>query len=233
MKIIMCVLFCIVSIANANEFRARQAYLNKNYSQARDMYLKLSNSEQTNPAHFYNLGAAYFRLNDYMNAKRYFLKVLKFEPGNKDALYNVGIINQKLIDQELFYKSYWTSIFGLSLNSVLVFVLIGAIPILFVNVYLIRVPTQSALKRPMVLMTFIWSIACLTIFILAVNEPQYGIVSTDKASVYSGPSQTQNVLFFAHLGADFRRLRSTSTWHQIQFSNGLKGWIMGKDIKEI
>jgi len=64
------------------------------------------------------------------------------------------------------------------------------------------------------------------------KQTQFGLVKSSKATVYSGPSETQNVLFYVHRGAEFKVLRS-GNWHLIQFSNGLKGWIKGIDILEI
>ena len=55
--------------------------------------------------------------------------------------------------------------------------------------------------------------------------PHYGLVTANKVAIYSGPSLTQNVLFYAHEGAEFKQLKQAKKWANIQFSNGLKGWV--------
>ena len=61
----------------ANEDAARNYYLNKNYDTAASEYEKLVKKSPNNAAYAYNLGATYYRLNQPILAKYYFLKALK------------------------------------------------------------------------------------------------------------------------------------------------------------
>ena len=66
-----------------------------------------------------------------------------------------------------------------------------------------------------------------------ITEPDYAIVKPDRVQIYSGPSETQKPLFFAHIGAECKIIKSSSIWTNIQFPNGLKGWVKQKDILKI
>ena len=111
--------------------------------------------------------------------------------------------------------------------------LIGTIPILLLFLMMIKRKTKNILYRPMIVFCFIWFSALFSIFFLKINQSNYGLITTKKVSVYSGPSKTQKVLFYAHQGAEFKISRFSSEWYQIQFSNGLKGWIKGIDLELI
>ena len=85
----------------------------------------------------------------------------------------------------------------------------------------------------MIILGVLWTASLIVITTLNTNQPKYGLITTEKVSIYSGPSKTQKKLFYVHEGAEFKILKSSKEWSQIQFSNGLKGWIQGININTI
>lgn len=232
-RLISFILLLTTLVVWPSDFEARRAYLNKNYNLALKSYLSLVEYSPKNAAYQYNLGATYYRLGDLLNAKKHFLKSLKTNPKDKDTEENLNIINQQLIDQELFFKTHWYPIFGWSISAVTAIFLIGAIPLLLLNMASFKKPSFSLIKRPLIVLLFLWCAGLVSLLFLYKNEPNYGLITAKKATIYSGPSETQNILFYAHIGSEFKILRNATNWQQIQFSNGLKGWIKAIDTVEI
>ena len=216
-----------------NEFSARDAYLNKNYKLAKNQYKSLVKESPNNISFQYNLGATYYRLNDLINAKIHFLKALKQNPNNKDILFNLKIINKNFIDQDLFFDTHWNQIVGWPMNLIMVLMLLCSIPLLLVTIFLLKTKKVKIIKRPMIILGVLWTASLIVVITLNMKQPRYGLVTTKKISIFSGPSETQKKLFYVHEGTEFKILKSTKTWHQIQFSNGLKGWIEGINIISI
>jgi tetratricopeptide (TPR) repeat protein len=217
----------------ATENLARQSYLNKNYTDAKDQYYGLVKASPNNFSHQYNLGASYFRLNETMLAKVHFLKALKLKPNDYDTLFNIKLINKTLIDQQFIFNRHWPHVFQWNLRSFVVVMLIGSTIILL---FLFMFKNQShvkKLRRPGMVGLFIWGSMLLFATVIHLNSSNYGLVIAEKTKVYSGPSATQKALFFAHEGAEFKIINSTKYWANVQFPNGLKGWIMGNEVIKI
>ncbi|MEK9726868.1 MAG: tetratricopeptide repeat protein [Candidatus Margulisiibacteriota bacterium] len=227
------ILLLITTILIANEQTARNEYLNKNYQQSKIEYQKLVNAAPNNIAFQYNLGATFYRLGDFVNAKKHVLKALKISPTNQDIKFNLDIINKKFIDQNLSFKNHWAQFMGYSIPFILTLTLLCALPLFALLFYVTMTDARPEIKRPIILINLLW----ISIFFIAwgVNSKQgtYGLIISKKVSVYSGPSKTQNTLFYVHEGAEFKIESTSNKWYQIQFSNGLKGWIQGINIAEI
>ena len=233
MRFILILFFSITTFIFSSDLDARRSYLNKNYNLALKAYTELASESPNNAALQYNLAATYYRLGDLLNAKKHFLKSLKTNPKDKDTEANLAIINQQLIDQELFFSTHWYPVFSWPVSAVTAIFLLGAIPLLLINFVSFKYASLAVIKRPMIVFSFLWFASLTCLLVLYNNEPNFGMVKVKKATIYSGPSETQNVLFYAHVGAEFKIIRDGENWQQIQFSNGLKGWIMGIDTIEI
>ena len=94
-------------------------------------------------------------------------------------------------------------------------------------------PWIKKMKRPGVVVLFIWGILLSLVIGMELTGSQYGMVVSKKTQVFSGPSSTQNALFYVHEGAEYKVIKSTRTWSNVQFPNGLKGWIEGINIVNI
>ena len=224
-------LLCLTVSLFANEDAARNYYLNKNYDTAAMNYEKLVKKSPNNAAYAYNLGATYYRLNQPILAKYYFLKALKSRPTLNDAKLNIKLINQALIDQTLIYKSYWLNFFGLSFKALSLIVLLGLFSIMSLLVFSrSKIPYT---RRMLIMGLLIWlPITAITVGTY-LNHPSFGILFDDKATIYSGPSLTQKTLFYIHKGVDFKINKTTNNWANVEFSNGLSGWLETKYINQI
>lgn len=232
MKVLFLTLLYLILSFNisANESAARQSYLNKNYDQAKISYFNLSQQSPNNFSYQYNLAASYFRLDEIILAKVHFLKALKLSPGDKDTKFNIKLINKKLIDQQFIFDNHWISLFQFNIQTLLVIMLLITVVAWLFYLKFKDHKSLIKLKRPSLLLLFIWTSLIILVISIHVNASDYGIVIAKKAKVFSGPSITQKSLFFAHEGAEYKILKSTKIWTKVQFPNGLKGWIKGDQV---
>ncbi|HSN50395.1 MAG TPA: tetratricopeptide repeat protein, partial [Bacteroidales bacterium] len=98
--------------------RGNKAYTDGFYADAVVSYKKVIASGYESPELYYNLGNAYFKLNEFPNAILYYEKAMKLDPGNEDIDFNLRIANSKIFDKiepipELFYKRWYSSLIGL------------------------------------------------------------------------------------------------------------------------
>tara|TARA_Y100001935_G_C17311498_1_gene516807 strand:+ start:6875 stop:7579 length:705 start_codon:yes stop_codon:yes gene_type:complete len=232
-RLILCWIAMLVIHVTASENLARQSYLNKNYNDAKRQYYGLVEASPNNFSHQYNLGASYFRLNEITLAKVHFLKALKLKPNDHDTLFNMKLINKKLIDQQFIFNRHWLHVFQWNIRSLVVLMLIGSAMILLFLLMFKNQENIKKLRRPGLVGLFIWGSMLLLAIVIHLNTSNYGVIIAEKTKVYSGPSATQKALFFAHEGAEFKIINSTKHWSKVQFPNGLKGWIIGSEAIKI
>lgn len=191
------------------------------------IYFNQVQEDPTNFSHNYNLASSFYRLDKLVEAKAYYLKALKIKPADKDTKANLKLINQTFVDKEWMFKDHWPHILGISfptINTLSLFIL-AAIGIGFY--FLLTIKTFRKFRRHGVIVLIIWCSFLAMSLIVQLNLNHYGLVNAKKIEVYSGPSKTQTSLFYVHEGAEFKIMRSAKQWTQVQFSNGLKGWIEG------
>lgn len=90
---------------------ADSAYTAKDYRRAADLY-EAQLKQGVSPTIYYNLGNAYYRLNELPRAVLAYERALKYDPANADARYNLAVCQSKLAVRtdtasEMFFVS-WT-----------------------------------------------------------------------------------------------------------------------------
>jgi len=209
--------------------QARDHYLNKNYSDASTLYQELVVRTPHNFSYLYNYASSLYRLEDPVQAKLYYLKALKVRPNDSDTKFNISLINKQVIDQQFLFQGHWVHVAGVSVYSILIAMIIGSAFVLMGVIAIRRRQHAEVAKRFSVIFLFIWLMLVGVSVSAWVLTPSYGVVMSEKVQVFSGPSKTQIPLFYAHEGAEFKVIETTEFWVNVQFPNGLKGWLL-KDM---
>jgi tetratricopeptide (TPR) repeat protein len=224
MKILIVLLYACVTVMGTTE-TARNAYLNKNYASAKQGFSTLVSVSPYRFSNHYNLGSTYYRLDEPILSKLHYLKALRLKPNDPDTHFNLRLINKKLIDQHFIFDQHQSVILGINSKPLLALMLllnaiiIGAI--FWIDLHKISNKTY----RLGIVFIFIWG-SCLMVFsVNHLNSSKFGLITQKKTQVYSGPSKTQTALFFVHEGAEYKLLNKTREWSNVQFPNGLSGWI--------
>lgn len=93
---------------------ADSAYEKKNYAEAAERYENVL-KQGVSPDVCYNLGNAYYRLNDLPKAVLNYRRALKYDPAHGDARFNLSLCESKLADrfdrpEEMFFVSWWRNL---------------------------------------------------------------------------------------------------------------------------
>lgn len=220
---------------------ADSAYVQGNYEKAVKLYGKLA--EQTPTADVcYNLGCAYYRIDDIAHSVLWFERALKLDPSNKDVLFNLELARTKTIDKIVpqhefilftYFRSMtnWFSLRTWTIVGLLSFVLMLASLLLFWgagSIFMRKVAFSSAV---FLLLVSILSNVC------ALQQKNFkqvhtsGIITTPAVTVKSTPAENGNDLFVLHEGSKVEILDSSlKEWCEVTIADGKQGWIPKKSF---
>lgn len=227
------------------------AYEQKQYKKAVEMYEQALNDGESSILR-YNLGNAYYRLNDRANAILNYERALKLDPGNSDARYNLKFVRDKAKIDESNGSNYlwgkitnWISRF--SSNTWAVMAIIFFV-IMLAAIACYRIAGSVAMQKTgffgaivMALLTIIS--ACNAFYMYnRCTDSNFAIVMTDKAPVNKTPRQGEKEeAFKLPAGAKVEVIDSIGSnkndnsgeWYKIKTVNDKTGWIKPTDIQKI
>ena len=226
-------------------FDQGNAYYNEaNYAEAVNSYKQVLQNGLHSAELYYNLGSAYYRLNQVAESIYYFEKAKKLDPKNEDIKINSSFAQNMTIDAiEPLPESQITQLrnrlFGLmSLDSwsqlCLVFLWLSLC--LFLGYLFVF---SSNLKRVFFFLSLITSLLFLGSFTVGfsknalLDQNQFAILFSSKIDVWSEPNQQGELLFILHEGTKVQVLDSLSEWKKIRIANGSEGWFKNGEIKKL
>ena len=193
---------------------------------------------------YYNLGNAYYRLNDIPHSVLAYEKALLREPGDNDVRFNLALVRSKTVDNipeesEMFFVS-WTRAFmsSLSADSWAIYSIFTLCITLFL--FMLYLLLQSPLKRKLSFFGAAFMLL-LTVSFFVFSKIQNSHLSDNDeavvmttASVRSTPGDDGTVLFLLHGGTKVKMTdNSMKKWREISLSDGKKGWIKKNEIETI
>lgn len=215
---------------------ADSAYVRADYETAVKLYAEVAEQNATAEV-CYNLGCAYYRIDDIAHSILWFERALKLDPSNKDVVFNLELARTKTIDKILpqhefilftyfrsmtnwFSTSAWTTIALSSFFLMLVLLLVfWASESIFVR----KLAFSSA-----VLLLFVTILANVCGF----QQKDFkqtqtgGIITTSAVTVKSTPAENGNDLFVLHEGSKVEVLDSSlKEWCEVSIADGKQGWI--------
>jgi len=220
---------------------ADSAYVQGNYEKAVKLYGMLAEQNPTCEV-CYNLGCAYYRIDDMAHSVLWFERALKLDPSNKDVRFNLEMARSKTIDKivpqhEFILFTYFRSMtnwFSLRIWTVLglsSFVLMLASLLLFWgggSIFMRKVAFSSAV---LLLLVSILSNVC------ALQQRNFkqvhtsGIITIPSVTVKSTPAENGNDLFVLHEGSKVEILDSSlKEWCEVSIADGKQGWIPKKSF---
>jgi SH3-like domain-containing protein len=75
------------------------------------------------------------------------------------------------------------------------------------------------------LVVFIFFSTLLIQKIYNLETDEFGVILSDKVSLYSEPTDNSTELFVLHEGSKVEILRSANSWYEIRLVDGKTGWI--------
>lgn len=223
---------------------ANEAYSEGNYREAVEKYKAILEDGETSAALHYNLGNAYYKLNEIGRSIYQYEKALQLDPGDEDIRNNLEFARNMAVDDiEKDSLSGFARIFE-STTSAFTPEGWGWIGIICMLVFVFFILTfyfskGTTLKRIFFIggiFFFILAISSVVIAMMKVNlvqERQYAIVLAEEAEIRSEPNLRSAENFLLHEGAKVRVTETYQEWFEIEIPNGSQGWILQEAVKKL
>lgn len=215
---------------------ADSAYARADYKEAVRLYSELA---ELNPSTdvCYNLGCAYYRIDDIAHSILWLERALKQSPSNKDVLFNLELVRTKTIDKiipqhEFILFTYFrqmTSWFSLRTWTA---VALSSFLIMLVSLLLFWASGSVMVRK------VAFSSAVLLLFVTILSNVcawqqrdfkqthASGIITAPAVTVKSTPAESGNDLFVLHEGSKVDITdNSLQEWCEVSIADGKVGWI--------
>ncbi len=241
------ILFCEASAfsdANADFISANDLYAQQKYEDAAEAYEKILENEFQSAELYFNLGNAYYQLNDIAPAILNYERAKFFSPSDRDILYNLRLANLRTIDKveaepEIFISRWWKNFLYRYNSNEWTWKGIFAFWLAFVTGVVFLFIRSSLLRR----ITFFISAALLLFAVIFFSfgfhlnrvqaQHKFAIIFTPNVYVKSAPDSSSADQFILHEGLKVNLQEEQNNWVKVKLEDGKVGWIEKKSLVEI
>jgi tetratricopeptide (TPR) repeat protein len=206
------------------------------FDKALEQWIDLYNTGYRSVELEYNIGNAYFKLNNIPGAILFYERAHLLKPADEDINYNLQIARTLVVDRfdeipELFFVR-WFGFLALSLStnawasiSITAFILC----LLFLSLYFYS--SKYKLKvlgfwfALLLLLVSLSSLAFSATNRQMVHNSRKAIIFSTQISGKSSPDNSGTDLFILHEGTKVTTGEKVGDWFEIRLSDGNKGWI--------
>jgi hypothetical protein len=222
---------------NSQFDQANQAYRTGNYQKCIQIYQSILSQGYESAELYYNLGNAYYKINNIPAAILQYERAGRLAPSDPDIEHNLALANLRITDKidaipDLFFISWWRDFIDLrnadqwawiAVASLWVTVLVMAL--LLTSLLPVRVRTTFS---ALVLAGILFSVVSFTGMVSrsrAEKNHHYAIIFSPTVTVKSAPDEDSTNLFVLHEGIKLEVLDRVSQWSKIKLADGKIGWI--------
>ena len=242
--VVLLVMLLPLSLQAATKAEADSAYVQGNYHQAVSLYEEVLKKGQSAEL-YYNLGNAYYRLDEITRAVLNYERALQMAPGDADIRFNLQMAQSKTIDKvvpesEMFFVTWYHAVVSMaSVDGWAQLALVSlAVAIILALVYLFSDPVW------MRKVGFFGAGAMLVLFLLgnlfawqqknARLNRRGAIIMEGTVPVKSTPAKDGTDLFILHEGTKVHITDNTMReWKEIRVPDGKQGWVETRQIEVI
>lgn len=222
--------------------RATTVYNEGDYNKAIEYYQQILENGKHSPELYFNLGNAYYKLNQIGPSIYYYEKALLLDPNDGEILNNLSYAQNMRLDAiDTMPKTLAERIYSATVNH-LTFDGWGYMATLFVMLfvlcYLAYYFFQQAQKKRL---TFIASMSFLILGLCALffayiqfqkfNKENPAIIFSKEVRVLSEPNKRSQEVFALHEGTKVNVLDSLDNWRKVRIADGQTGWLSSEDLK--
>ena len=219
---------------------ANRLYTSGKYEQSVEKYREIIQNGYESGALYFNLGNAYYKLEQIGESILYYEKAIKLIPGDEALQRNLQIAQLKTVDKiepipNLFFEIWWTeaiNIFSLNTFSWLSLITFSCLTLLIALFLVFR---KDGFRYP------VWIFAiCFIVFLLLFlgkiydnGNNRFGIIMAKTVSVVSEPAISSTEMFILHEGTKVKINRALEGWYEISLADGKTGWLQTEGIVQI
>lgn len=243
------------TFANDSTFTHGVSYMTKHmgdslyecsqYKEAVCVYEKILTERGVSADIYYNLGNAYYKLDDMPHAILNYERALLLDQGDSDILANLALARGKIVDKiipasEMFFVTWWYALANsISVDSwavisiaSLALILFGFWMYIFIQPLCFRkVGVYGAL---IFFLVFLLSIFAAMLQRSSIMNRDAAIVTGAVVTVKSSPNDASTALFLIHGGSKVKILDDTmNEWIEVKLEEGKEGWILRESVEII
>lgn len=224
---------------------ADSAYAEADYATAIHIYEQLVATHGESAAVYYNLGGAYYKMDEIARSILNYERALLIDPSNADVKFNLELARSKAVDKnalmnELFFVRWYRgfaaimSADGWSKVAILCFIILISCLTLFIF--------SKKHKTKKIIFTFaLLSLLCTILAnVIASGQTaklvhrESAIIMEPSVTVRSTPSANGTELFILHEGKKVKiKDDSMKAWKEIELEDGNIGWLPAEAIERI
>lgn len=201
---------------------------------------KLQENEES-PELYYNLGNAYYKVDNFGYARLYYEKALLLKPDYEEATHNVRLLQQKIedkiYDNDMFIaQNIYTSVeYWLPSNY---WNLIGIVTfVVFLIIVAIFFRTETETKRKIFFyLGLVVLFVCVISNVFAARQAfdirnrNSAIVINSTIKMFGQPNDRDSEVGLLHLGTKIQIEKEDKDWVKIKTNKGERGWIESDKI---
>ncbi len=212
-----------------------ESYNKNNFKKSIYCFEEILRNGLQSGAIYYNLGNAYFRMNELAKARLAYEKAKRFIPRSNDLLANIAFLKTRLEDKASLPTPHWLwRIYyfpgeQLNRNKLSFFVLMSFLLIMglwFIFVLLANFRLTAKVFLILSLLFFIWVGSVLCVKVSIETNPRYGVIIPNEAPVRWGNTQRDKIAFYLHEGTKVIIRQIRGNWILITIGKDKTGWIM-------
>jgi tetratricopeptide (TPR) repeat protein len=210
------------------------------YPEALDAYLAVE-KEGAHWMLFYNIGNCYYKLNDFVKAKIYYLRARRLKPFEPSISKNIDIVDKRFSDKIEARKPDFLSRVALrietfiSINVVSVALLLSVIILNVFIFILIRKGKSRAL---------VYGVSFSLVIMLLIagyhiyrtgkqNLRNSAVIVKAGTELRSGPGENNTILFKVNPGLTVKIIEKSRNWLQVSASMQVAGWLQEDRLERI
>lgn len=222
--------------------RATEAYNNGDYEKAITYYNEILENGEHSAALYFNLGNAYYKLNQIAPSVYNYEKALLLSPNDAEIKNNLSYAQNMTLDAiEVMPETGLVKIYK-TLTGVLTFdqwsYVAVVFMVLFVLLYIAFYYFKYAMRKRI---AFITGIISLLVSVMAAvfAYVQYNdfmadrpaIVFDNETHIKAEPNKRSQQIFVLHEGTKVSVLDELNEWKKIKIADGKTGWVTSESIK--
>ncbi|WP_324719692.1 tetratricopeptide repeat protein [Salinimicrobium sp. HB62] len=240
------VLFSFTGMAQNSQLfeAANKAYGAGNYEEAIENYEQILANGKTSAEVHYNLGNAYYKLNDIAPSIYHYEKALQLAPGDEDVINNLSFARNMTIDalgqeeSKGFYGIFESSTTAFSASGwgwVAVFCML--VFVVFILVYYFS--NRTLVKRLLFISGMFFLVLAIASAVIGFTKQDlqqdstYAIVFSEEVEVKTEPSPVSEEAFTLHEGAKVKITEDFQGWVEIELPNGSRGWMEENEVRRL
>lgn len=221
-----------------------ELYKEGQFERAITAWESILESGEHSAALYFNLGNAYFKIEQTAPSIYFYEKALQLDPNDKDIIHNLAMAQSYTIDEIVpapqgFFQSFYQATVGIfSFNGWAVVAIIGSLLFgLFFIWYFLATATSK--KRMVFSLSGISLVICglaLSMALMSYGDHKnnrYAIVFAATSQVRNEPLDRSEVSFRLHQGTKVKITDTDTDWVRIEIADGKEGWMPKQDLKEI